>query len=272
MYIENKWDVTGLYYWLLLLFYVCLLFCIPFRVKADPRTQESRRFGAASSLTPTGTSPKLLCEGLLSPSQPAGEARLLTAWGRRWPPDNTTKNAPEGPGPPDGGPARRSAPTTSPDLSSPPPATNCCLLSPLLAQGFCSEMLHTKDWANQQSFTQILTLHLFTRTAERPTGYPACYSLLVRYKKRKRKKKKKLTEAPPRLCESRGEGPECQNAVTLSPPWFLGCQQPTWGMERSAGNLEQPVSRWVLNPVLQRAKPQRHAPSGTQQVKACAPA
>lgn len=83
-------------------------------------------------------------------------------------------------------------------------------------------MLHTKDWANQQSFTQILTLHLFTRTAERPTGYPACYSLLVRYKKRKRKKKKETYRgAPTSLWEQRwgARVPERRHPVS---PLILG--------------------------------------------------
>lgn len=55
------------------------LFSISLGVQADRVTSDIRRSRASSSLTPTGPSPKVLGEGLLSPSQPTGAARLLAA-------------------------------------------------------------------------------------------------------------------------------------------------------------------------------------------------
>lgn len=83
-------------------------------------------------------------QGLLVYSPPVEEDRLATTLPKMRPGSHVLPAAVH--------PACCSVTTVFPDLASPPPPTECYFLSPLLTQGFCFEMLQTKDLANQQSF------------------------------------------------------------------------------------------------------------------------
>ncbi|XP_077617355.1 uncharacterized protein LOC144229241 [Crocuta crocuta] len=78
-------------------------------------------------------------QGLLVHSQPAGEN------GRRTTVPKNAPLTPDFPSFPGGGPAGCSATTVSLDLSSPRPAGKGYLLSSLLGQGFCFQILQTED-------------------------------------------------------------------------------------------------------------------------------
>lgn len=135
-------------------------------------------------------------QGLLVYSPPVEEDRLATTLPKMRPGSHVLPAAVH--------PACCSVTTVFPDLASPPPPTECYFLSPLLTQGFCFEMLQTKDLANQQSFPPRI-LKFCQRVG-------VSFRLGARLLPPCNGKKKKNEEAPTRLCESRGKGPAWQNA------------------------------------------------------------